>query len=170
MHEYTGCPKRTTRFILKGVARQKIEIFKTEQMVTAWRDGQINQRGQYDRKTKEKHPDRCAEIRAAELASRARNEEILICLEKTMLTEHEQMADHEARISRQIPLNEPLENIGQITKDIENLHNGNARLFLAAHALGGLLASGILDKEYFDGIGSAAQLAADATLAALNAK
>lgn len=105
-----------------------------------------------------------------------------------MLTEHEQLADHEARISRQIPLNEPLENIGQITKDIENLHNGkkesveqiidqlttahnqNTRILLAAHALGGLMAG----QNYLDfrpiEIAHDAVAAADAVLAELNEK
>lgn len=87
-----------------------------------------------------------------------------------MLTDHEQLANNEARIARQqIPLAEPLENISQITKDLENLHNGNARLLLAAHALGGICARADYAQS-FSSMAIDAVYAADATLAALKAK
>ena len=42
-----------------------------------------------------------------------------------MLTEHEQLADHEARISRQElpPLQQPLDNIEEIKRNLNDMHN-----------------------------------------------
>lgn len=41
-----------------------------------------------------------------------------------MLTDHEQLADHEARISRQElpPLQQPLDNIEEIKRQLEDMH------------------------------------------------
>ena len=69
------------------------------------------------------------------------------------------------------PLTEPLENIGQIARQLNDLHNGNARLLLAAHALGGLCANDVTwEYSTFVEIAQIATKVADATLAALNEK
>lgn len=60
-----------------------------------------------------------------------------------MLTEHEQLADHEARMSRQElpPLQQPLDNIEQINRSFEDMHNENLRMSFIRAALTGICAN-----------------------------
>ena len=63
-----------------------------------------------------------------------------------MLTEHEQLADHEARISRQElpPLQQPLDNIEHINRSLEDMHNENLRMSFIRAALTGICSNSSL--------------------------
>ena len=60
-----------------------------------------------------------------------------------MLTEHEQLADREARISRQElpPLQQPLDNIEQINRQLDDMHNEQMRMSFIRAALTGICAN-----------------------------
>lgn len=84
-----------------------------------------------------------------------------------MLSEHEQLADHEARISRQElpPLQQPLDNIEEINRSLEDMHNDNLRMSFIRAALTGLCArSGEMTDKKIESICLEAALIGDAMM------